>query len=111
MPDYVREDFLSSYEGDRFVESMRYVRTYPTQLPMLRDLLPEIQTPVQIIAGVRDPAVPPVNAEFLQARLPNSKLDMIDTGHFAWEDGADEYAALVTSWWDGGYATGGSAAP
>jgi len=36
---------------------------------------------------------------------------MIDTGHFAWEDGADEYAALVTSWWDGGYATGGSAAP
>ena len=111
MPDYVREDFLSSYEGDRFVESMRYVRTYPTQLPMLRDLLPEIQTPVQIIAGVRDPAVPPVNAEFLQARLPNSKLDMIDTGHFAWEDGADEYAALVTSWWDGGFATGGSAAP
>ena len=111
MPDYVREDFLSSYEGDRFVESMRYVRTYPTQLPMLRDLLPEIQTPVQIIAGVRDPAVPPVNAEFLKERLPNSKLDMIDTGHFAWEDGADEYAALVTSWWDGGYATGGSAAP
>jgi hypothetical protein len=24
-----------------------------------------------------------------------------------WEDGADEYAALVTSWWRGGYATTG----
>jgi pimeloyl-ACP methyl ester carboxylesterase len=100
LPDFVREDYLSSYEGDRFVESMRYVRTYPTELPILRDLLSEIQTPVQIIAGARDPVVPPVNAEFLHQRLPNSKLDVIDAGHFTWEDGADEYAALVTSWWD-----------
>ena len=104
LPDFVREDYLSSYDGDRFVESMRYVRTYPTELPILRDLLPEIQTPVQIIAGARDPAVPPVNAEFLHERLPRSKLDIIDAGHFTWEDGADEYAALVTSWWNGGYA-------
>ena len=110
LPDAVREDYLSSYEGDRFVESMRYVRAYPTELPVLRELLPEIQTPVQIIAGARDPAVPPVNAEFLHARLPKSKLDIIDAGHFTWEDGADEYASLVTSWWDGGYATIGSTA-
>ena len=103
LPDHVREDYLSSYEGDRFVESMRYVRSYPTELPILRDLLPQIQTPVQIIAGARDPAVPPVNAEFLHERLPHSKLDLIDAGHFAWEDGADEYAALVTTWWRGGY--------
>jgi pimeloyl-ACP methyl ester carboxylesterase len=110
LPDFVCEDYLSSYEGDRFVESMRYVRTYPTELPVLRDLLPEIQTPVQIIAGARDPAVPPVNAEFLVERLPNGKLDIIDAGHFTWEDGADEYATLVTSWWEGGYATAGYAA-
>ncbi len=110
LPDFVREDYLSSYEGDRFVESMRYVRTYPAELPVLRDLLAEIKTPVQIIAGAQDPAVPPVNAEFLHERLPNSKLDVIDAGHFTWEDAADEYAALVTSWWSGGYATTGSAA-
>ena len=110
LPEHVREDNLSSYEGDRFVESMRYVRTYPTELPVLRDLLPEIQTPVQIIAGVRDPAVPPVNGEFLHERLPHSKLDIIDVGHYTWEDAADEYAALVTSWWGGGHATAGSAA-
>jgi pimeloyl-ACP methyl ester carboxylesterase len=107
LPDHVREDYLSAYEGDRFVESMRYVRSYPTELPFLRDLLPEIHTPVQIIAGARDPAVPPVNGEFLYARLPKSKLDIIDAGHFTWEDGADEYAPLVTSWWAGGYATTG----
>lgn len=110
LPDHVREDYLSSYEGDRFVESMHYVRSYPTELPVLRDLLPEIQTPVQIIAGGRDPAVPPVNGEFLHERLPNSQLDIIDAGHFTWEDAADEYAALVTSWWSGGYATTVSAA-
>jgi pimeloyl-ACP methyl ester carboxylesterase len=106
LPDFVREDYLSSYEGDRFVESMRYVRTYPAELPVLRDLLPEILTPAQIIAGARDPAVPPVNAEFLHERLANSKLDVVDAGHFTWEDAADEYATLVTSWWSGGYAKG-----
>jgi len=105
LPDHVRQDYLSAYDGDRFVESMRYVRTYPTELPILRDLLPKIQTPVQIIAGARDRAVPPVNAEYLHERLPNSKLDLINTGHFTWEDGADEYAALVTSWWSGRQAT------
>jgi len=110
VPDFVLEDYLSAYDGDRFVESMRYVRSYPTELPVLRDLLPEIQTPVQIIAGAHDPAVPPVNGEYLDERLPNSKLDMIDAGHFVWEDAAEEYAELVTSWWSGGYAAAGSAA-
>jgi pimeloyl-ACP methyl ester carboxylesterase len=104
LPDSVREDYLSAYEGDRFVESMRYVRSYPTELPVLRDLLPEIQTPVQIIAGARDTAVPPVNAEFIHERLPHSTLKMIDAAHFTWEDAADEYAALVSGWWRGGYA-------
>ena len=109
LPDSVREDYLSSYEGDRFVESMHYLRAYPTDLPVLRDLLPEIQTPVQIINGARDPVVPLVNAEYLHERLPKSKLDLLDAGHFAWEDAADEYAALVTSWWAGCYATAGAA--
>jgi pimeloyl-ACP methyl ester carboxylesterase len=101
LPDHVRADYLSSYEGDRFVESTRYVRTYPTALPVLRDLLGQIQTPVRIIAGARDPLVPAVNGEFLHARLPNSRLDILDAGHHAWEDAADQYAALVTSWWSG----------
>jgi pimeloyl-ACP methyl ester carboxylesterase len=83
---------------------MRYVRTYPEQLPVLRDLLPTIEIPVQIIAGARDPVVPPVNAEFLHERLPQSKLDFIDASHFIREDAADQYATLVTSWWAGGYA-------
>jgi pimeloyl-ACP methyl ester carboxylesterase len=65
LHDTVREDYLSSYEGARFVESMRCVRAYPRELALLRELLSGIQTPVQLIAGRRDPIVPPINAAFL----------------------------------------------
>jgi pimeloyl-ACP methyl ester carboxylesterase len=101
--DAAREDYLACFAGERFAESMRYVQAYSQELPVLRDLLPTIETPVNIINGKRDRVVPPVNAEFLHQRLPKSKLDIIDAGHFIWEDAADEYAALVTSWWAGGY--------
>jgi pimeloyl-ACP methyl ester carboxylesterase len=57
LPEHVREDFLSAYEGDRFVESLRFVRSYPTELPLLGKLLPTIETPVQIITGDHDPGV------------------------------------------------------
>jgi pimeloyl-ACP methyl ester carboxylesterase len=107
LPDDIREDYLSAYEGDRLVESMNYVRSYPTDLPLLNDLLPRIETPVQIISGERDAFVPPANSEFLHARLQKSKLDVLDAGHYPWEDSADEYAALVAAWWEGGYANVG----
>jgi pimeloyl-ACP methyl ester carboxylesterase len=103
LSDTAREDYLASYEGDRFAESIRYVQAYPTELEVLRDILPQIHTPVQIIAGRRDTVVPPVNAEYLHKRLPHSEIHLIDSGHFAWEDAADEYASLVTAWWTGDY--------
>jgi len=99
LSDVAREDYLSAYRGERFAESMQYVRSYPTELPILRDLLSGIQTPVLIIAGKMDTVVPPANAEFLHERLPNSKLAYVNASHFTWEDAADEYAALVTDWW------------
>jgi len=103
IPERVREDYLAGYVGDRFVESMRYVRAYPEQLPILRDLLPGIQTPVQIIQGARDTAVPAANGEFLRDRLPRNKYDVIDAGHFSWEEAPDEYAEILLSWWGGGW--------
>src|SRR4051795_8284477 len=98
LPEAVREDYLTSYAGDRFVESMAYVRSYPSDLPLLAERLADIRTPVQIIAGRHDALVPPSNAEFLHARLAGSKLDILDTGHFTWEDGADDYGELTRSW-------------
>ena len=103
LPGHVREDFLSSYEGDRFAESLRFVRSYPTELPALSSILPTIETPVQIITGDHDPGVLPVNGDYLHDRLPHNKHDKVDAGHFAWADAADEYAAIVIDWWNGGY--------
>lgn len=100
-----REDYLASFEGDRFAESMRYVQSYPTELEVLQGVLPHIQTPVQILSGRRDAVVPLVNAEYLHDRLPHSELCVIDGGHFIWEDAADEYATFVNAWWAGGFKT------
>jgi pimeloyl-ACP methyl ester carboxylesterase len=95
IPDDVRADYLSCYEGDRFVESMRYVRRYPQELPELAELLPEVATPVTIINGRHDRVVPVANAKFLDERLPNSRVVLIDAGHFVWEEAPREYAAII----------------
>ncbi|MFD2120853.1 alpha/beta fold hydrolase [Streptomyces cirratus] len=96
----MREDYLASYAGQRFVAQLPYVRAYPTELPVLGELLPTLDTPVQIIAGRNDAVVPPENAEYLHRHLPDSKLDIIDVGHFAWEEGAEAYADVITRWWE-----------
>jgi pimeloyl-ACP methyl ester carboxylesterase len=96
VPDEIRADYLDCYAGDRFSESMLYVRRYPDELPELAELLPQIATPVTIINGRHDPVVPLANAEFLDERLPNSRLAVIDAGHFVWEEAPDEYASIVS---------------
>ena len=105
VTDAAREDYLASFEGDRFAESIRYVQSYPTELEALREVLPQVQTPVQIISGRRDAVVPLVNAEYLHDRLPHNALHVVDAGHFIWEDAAEEYAAVVNAWWAEGFKT------
>jgi pimeloyl-ACP methyl ester carboxylesterase len=95
VPDEIRADYLDCYDGDRFVESMRYVRRYPEELPGLAELLRRIEIPVTIINGRHDSVVPLANAEFLDERLPNSRLVVIDAGHFVWEEAPAEYAAAI----------------
>jgi pimeloyl-ACP methyl ester carboxylesterase len=95
VPDDIRADYLDCYDGDRFVESMRYVRRYPEELPELAELLPRIATPVTIVNGRHDRVVPLANAEFLDERLPTSRLVIIDAGHFVWEEAPTEYASTI----------------
>jgi pimeloyl-ACP methyl ester carboxylesterase len=95
VPDEIRADYLDCYDGDRFAESMRYVRRYPEELPELAELLPQIRTPVTIINGRHDPVVPLANAEFLDQRLPDSRLAIIEAGHFVWEEAPSEYVSIV----------------
>ena len=65
-----------------------------------------MQIPVQIISGGRDSIVPPVNGYFLDDRLPHSQFDILNAGHFTWEDTPDDYAELVINWWDQAEANG-----
>lgn len=95
IPDDIRADYLACYEGDRFAESMRYARRYPEELPELAELLPHIATPVTIISGRQDRVVPVANAEFLDGRLPVSRLEIIDAGHFVWEEAPTEYGRII----------------
>jgi pimeloyl-ACP methyl ester carboxylesterase len=95
VPDEIRADYLDCYDGDRFAESIRYVQRYPQELPELAELLPQIATPVTLINGRDDPVVPTSNVEFLDERLPNSRVVLIDAGHFVWEEAPAEYAAAI----------------
>jgi pimeloyl-ACP methyl ester carboxylesterase len=71
-------DYIESNRGDRFAEA------------------------------ARDRRVPAANADFLLARLPNSRHEVLDAGHFVWEEAAGPYAAIITAWVNGGYLTGNS---
>jgi pimeloyl-ACP methyl ester carboxylesterase len=101
-PD-VHEDYVSAYDLGRFAESARFVRHYPEQNPVLRDLLPTITTPTQILAGRNDDLVPWSNNQYLHDLLPNSEIHSLDAGHFAWEQAAGEYGERVADWVRGGY--------
>lgn len=101
-PD-VHEDYVSAYDLGRFAESARFVRHYPEQNPVLRDMLPTITTPTQIVAGRDDDLVPWSNNHYLDELLPNSEIHPLDAGHFAWEQAAQDYGRLVVDWVSGGY--------
>ena len=94
----VWEDYVSAYENGRFAESTRYVRSYPEQLPVLRDLLPAISVPVQVFAAAYDPLVPVSNGRYLAERIPGSELTILAASHFAWEEIPDQFATLVADW-------------
>lgn len=99
--DEIRDDYMDCYQGDRFADTIPYAQAYREQLPLLRDLLPGVQTPVRIVQGRNDQVVPPINADYLGTLIPHSRVDFIEgAGHFCWEEKPDQYAALVAQWWD-----------
>ena len=91
----VWEDYVSAYEGGRFAESTRFVRSYPEQLPLLAALLPDVSVPVHVVYGAHDPLVPPSNGRYLAQRLPAARLTILDAAHFGWEEAPQQYAAII----------------
>ena len=79
---------------------MRDVPADPTELPILAELLPQIETLVEIIGRLWDWSTE--HHRCLHERLATSRLDLIDAGHFTWEDAGDQDAEIVAGWWKGG---------
>jgi pimeloyl-ACP methyl ester carboxylesterase len=104
LPDYVLDDYIQSYAREKFWDAVAFVRDYPNVLPRLATLLGTITVPCQLTVGRHDPFVPVSNAEALHKGLPKSNLDVIDCGHFVWEDEAATYARLARDFFLGGYA-------
>ena len=104
LPDFALQDYLASYAGPRFFEAMAFVRDYPQSLPRLAKRLSEVTVPCQITVGGNDPFVPVSNAKGLQKGLPKSRLNVLECGHFVWEDKAAEYGTLACDFIQGGYA-------
>jgi pimeloyl-ACP methyl ester carboxylesterase len=102
-PPAVLEDYRLSSAGRRFEDATNFVRAYTRDLPRLKELLPNIETPVLIIAGKHDPIVPPPNGQLLADHIPRSRYILLEGGHLIWEDAPEEYAANIVSWLAGGY--------
>jgi pimeloyl-ACP methyl ester carboxylesterase len=104
LPECALQDYLASYAGDRFWNAMAFVRDYPNSLPRLAKRLGDVTVPCQITVGRHDPFVPVSNAEGLHKGLGKSNLNVLDCGHFVWEDAAAEYGRLASDFIKGGYA-------
>jgi len=102
-PQFVREDYLASYEGDRLTRSAALVRAYPKDLAALAPRLTSISVPVAIVVGRNDPYGLARDAAVLRERLPNARLDVLEAGHCVWEERAPEFESIVTNWVSGGF--------
>jgi pimeloyl-ACP methyl ester carboxylesterase len=100
VPDFVRQDYVESYRGERYAASAQFVRLYPQALKILKDRLVDIATPVLVIVGRDDPFVPASNGHYLIERLPNARLEIVPAGHFVWEDAPEAYATALVDWAD-----------
>jgi pimeloyl-ACP methyl ester carboxylesterase len=103
VPTIVREDYLKSYSGDRFAQSVAYVQSYPSDLEALSPKLPSLRTSVQILVGRDDPYGLASDAEVLDQRLTHSRLRVFPTGHNAWEEDPAGYADAIIDWVNGDY--------
>jgi pimeloyl-ACP methyl ester carboxylesterase len=102
-PQIVRDDYLASYAGDRFAESVAFVQAYPQDLKALAPKLATLETPVQILVGQDDPYGLVADGQILDGQLKHSRIQILATGHNAWEEDPDGYGDAVIAWASGGY--------
>lgn len=107
-PPSVIEDYWHSSSAGRFEQATNFVRSYSEELPLLDNILSQIEAPVLVLGGGQDPIVPPANGQVLVAGIKRCRQVLLDGGHLIWEDAADEYGVEIASWIGGAYETLGS---
>ncbi len=103
VPQFVHDDYLASYEGDRLTRSAALVRAYPKDLAALAPRLASIQLPVAIVVGRNDPYALARDAALLREQLPHARLDVLEAGHCVWEERAPEFESIIIQWVSSGF--------
>jgi pimeloyl-ACP methyl ester carboxylesterase len=80
-----------------------YRPTWEALAPLLAPLLASLTTPVQTIVGRDDLYALDEDAEILPGQLAHSQLDLLETGHCAWEEAPEQYAAVTSQWLNGAF--------
>jgi pimeloyl-ACP methyl ester carboxylesterase len=80
------------------------VRLYPTWHAYFR----EYQPPTLVVWGKNDPIFGAPGAEAFQRDIPDAEIHLLDTGHFALEDRADEIASHIRRFFSTYLGAGGS---
>jgi len=101
LPKERKQDYIDSYADGRFWDTMLFLKALPKELPSMD--YTKLDTPVLILWGKNDPLAIVENGIILNQQLPKSKLYILETGHYVWEDEHENYLNHLIKWIDGEY--------
>ncbi len=78
-------------QSDLFYDYRTNVASYPRWQAWLRDKKPKLL----VLWGIYDPSFETAGAEAYRADVPDAEVHLLEAGHFAMDEAADEVAALT----------------
>jgi pimeloyl-ACP methyl ester carboxylesterase len=92
------DDYKRSYSG-RAPEVVYWFKDFRSKSAELASRVKEIDIPTLIFWGELDVLFDPSNAEYLDAALPQSKLQILpEAGHLAWADQPELFSEMIIDW-------------
>ena len=94
------DDYKRSYSG-RAPEVVYWFKDFRSKAAELASRVKEIHIPTLVFWGELDVLFDPSNAEYLDAALPHSKVQILpEAGHLAWADQPELFADMIIDWVD-----------
>ena len=92
------DDYKRSYSG-RAAEVVFWFKDFRSKAAELAGRVKEIDIPTLVFWGELDVLFDPSNAGYLDAALPQSKLQILpEAGHLAWADQPELFADMIIDW-------------